>query len=164
MTAGLQLVVAAGLFSLGGVVIGALLTPLTQLCLERKREQRAANRAKLLVAGELLHAQLMLRAALKCKHWPPVEDMNAFLPTSAWQENRSSLVDHVDEDLWNQLVMTYAGLEIDRARCVQASRLLWETPLPEEEAEGFRKISNDLGRLRRKLGGGGEWLDERHTD
>jgi hypothetical protein len=91
MKESLQLVVAAELFSLGGVFLGALLTPLTQLYLEKKRQQRSANRAKILVAGELLHAQLMLRTASKGKHWPPVEDGKAFLPTSAWQENRTSL-------------------------------------------------------------------------
>jgi hypothetical protein len=110
MPPALQLVIAAGLFSLGGVVIGALLTTFTQLYLERKREQRAADRAKLLVAGELLHAQRILRVVSADKIWPPFEDLNAFLPTSAWQENRSSVAGKVDEDLWNQLVMAYQGL------------------------------------------------------
>ena len=104
----LQLVIATGLFSLGGVVVGGLLSTFTQLYLERKREQRAADRAKLLVAGELLHAELVLRSASKSKKWPPVEDIDGFLPTSAWRENRASLVGKVEEDLWEQLVMTYA--------------------------------------------------------
>lgn len=155
-----QLVVAAGLFSLGGVVLGALLMPLTQLYLERKREQRAADRAKLLVAGELLHAQMVLRGASELEHWPPVEDVNAFLPTSVWQENRSSLAGKIPEDLWNQLVTAYALLEVDRARLVQATRLPPETPLPAREAQGLRLFSHELGHLRRQLGGGGGWLDE----
>lgn len=163
-----QLVVSAGvttgLFSLVGVVLGALLTPLTQLYLERKREQRAADRAKLLVAGELLHAQLVLRAASAGRHWPPVEDVNAFLPTSAWQENRSSLAGKIHENLWDQLVMAYALLETDRARFVMANRLPPETPLPAREAEGIKEASNTLGRLHRKLGGGGGWLDEIHDE
>jgi hypothetical protein len=160
----LQLVVAAGLFSLGGVVLGALLTPFTQLYLERKRERRAGNRAKLLVAGELLHAQMILRAVSKCKHWPTVEDGNAFLPTSAWQENRSSLVGNVHEDLWTQLVTAYALLEYDRARFVLSNRLPPRTPLEAKEAEGFKRASNDLGHLRRKLGLDGGWLDEIHDE
>src|SRR5579863_2256712 len=101
----LQLVVAAGLFSLGGVALGALLTPLTQLFLERKREARAADRARLLVAGELLHLQLTLRAVSKLKHWPAFGDGHDILPTSIWRENRSSLVGNVNPDLWNRLVM-----------------------------------------------------------
>jgi hypothetical protein len=159
-----QLVVAAGLFSLSGVVLGALLTPLTQLYLERKREQRAADRAKLLVAGELLHAQMVLRAASELEHWPPIEDINAFLPTSAWQENRSSLAGKIHEDLWNQLVMAYALLEADRGRFGNANRLPPETLLPAKEADGIKQASNNLGRLRRKLGGGGGWLDEIHDE
>jgi hypothetical protein len=160
----LLLVFAAGLFSLGGVFLGALLTPLTQLYLERKREQRAADRAKLLVAGELLHAQLTLRTACGSKDWPHVEDVNGFLPTSAWQENRSSLAGQVDEDLWNQLVMAYAILETDRARFILGSRSPTPIPFPEKVAEGLKQSSNDLGRLRRKLGGGGGWLDEIHDE
>jgi hypothetical protein len=163
----LQLVIAAGLFSLGGVVIGALLTPSTQLYLERTREKRTADRAKLLVAGELLHAQLVLRAASEGEHWPYTEDANAAaarLPSSVWEENRSSLVGHVDEDLMNQLIMVYATLEIDRTRFVTASRLPAETSLPPREAQSLKQFSNELGRLRRQLGGGGGWLDEIHDE
>jgi hypothetical protein len=156
-------VIAAGLFSLGGVVLGALLSPLSQVFLERKRERRASDRAKLLVAGELLHAQMTLRAASKLEHWLPVGDETDFLPTSAWQENRSGLVGNIGEDLWNQLVMAYAQLEIDRARFAVANRLPVK-PLSANEAEGFKQFSNELGHLRRKLGGGGGWLDEIHDE
>jgi len=64
------------------------------------------------------------------------------------------------EDLWLELVMQYAILEIDRARFALASQLPAERPLPPEEAEGLKRSSNELGRLRRKLGVGGGWLDE----
>jgi hypothetical protein len=157
----LRLVVAAGLFSLGGVILGALLMPFTQLFLERMREQRASRRAKLLIAGELLYAQMILRSASKLNGWLPVEDGMSLLPTSAWQEHRSSLVGHIDEDLYDQLVMAYALLETDRARFVMANRLPPETPLPQKEADGIKQLSNELGRLRRKLGDGGSgWPDE----
>jgi hypothetical protein len=156
----LQLVVAAGLFSLGGVVIGALLTPLTQLYLERKREQRAANRAKLVVAGELLHAQMILRSVSEIADWPHIEDINDFLPTSAWRENRSSLAGKVQEDLWEQLVTAYAVLETDRLRFVFASSSPAPIALPAEVAQGLKLFSYELGQLRRQLGSGGGWLDE----
>jgi hypothetical protein len=153
--------VATGLFSLGGVVLGALLMPLTQLYLERKREQRAADRAKLLVAGELLHAQLIFRSTSQGEYWPLVEEVNALLPTSAWSEHRSSLVGNVDEDLWNQLVMAYARLETDRTRFGLMGRSA-TAPLTvrTEEAESLKQIGVDLGRIRRKLGGSGVWVDE----
>lgn len=159
----LQVVIAAGLFSLGGVVIGGLLTPVTQLHLERKREKRTADRAKLLVAGELLHAQLMLRAASEGESWPYTEDRNtaiARLPSAMWEENCSGLVGHVEEDLLNQLVMAYVSLEIDRMRFVTASNLPADSPLTPEEAQSLKRASSNLGRLRRQLGGGGSWLDE----
>jgi hypothetical protein len=160
MPQALQIVIATGLFSLGGVVIGGLLTTLTQLYLERRREQRAADQAKLLVAGELLHAQLVLLTASKCKHWPVVENVDSFLPTSAWRENRASLVRTVNEDLWEELVMAYALLETDRARFIAADRLPALTPLPAKQAQELKEAFLNLGRLRRKLVGGGGWLDE----
>ena len=164
MPTALQLVVAAGLFSLGGVVIGALLTTFTQLYLEKKREQHAADQAKLLIAGELLHAQLALSAFSKGEHWPMVENVDAFLPTSAWRENRASMARKVDEDLWNQLVMAYAALEFDRARFVAANRLPALPPLTAKEAESIKVASFELGSLRRQLGGGGGWIDEIHHE
>jgi hypothetical protein len=165
MASALQLVIAAGLFSLGGVVIGALLTTFTQLYLERKREQRAADQAMLLVAGELLHAQLVLRGVSKGQHWPVVENVDTFLPTSEWRENRASMARKIDEDLWDQLVMAYALLEGDRARFVVANRLPPLTPLPAKAADDLKEASSKLGSLRRKLGrGGGGWLDELSDD
>jgi hypothetical protein len=156
----LHLVIAGGLFSLGGVLLGGLLTPLTQLFLEWKRERNTANRAKLLVAAELLHAQMMLRTVSKGAHWPHIEDLNAFLPTSAWRENRSSIAGKVSEDLWVQIVTAYSVLEIDRFRFATANKLPANTPLTAEVAKGMKKFSNDLGQLRRQLGIGGGWLDE----
>jgi hypothetical protein len=156
----LHLVIAGGLFSLGGVLLGGLLTPLTQLFLEWKREQRAAYRAKLLVAAELLQAEMILRSVSDGGNWPPIEDIDPFLPTSAWRENRSSIAGKVNEDLWVQIVMAYTLLEHDRSRFVVANKIPKTTPLTAEVAEGMKKSADNLGRLRRQLGVGGGWLDE----
>jgi hypothetical protein len=115
---------------LAGVVLGALLAPMTQLYLERKQEQGAADRAKRLVAGELLHAQLVLRAISEGKVWPHMEDVNAYLPISDWQENKSSLVGKIDDDLWNRLVLAYAGLQGNRAQLAMVKDLPPGKPLP----------------------------------
>jgi hypothetical protein len=157
-----NLVILGGLFSLGGVLLGGLLTTLTQLFLERKRERRAANRAKLLVAAEMLQAQMILRSVASGRAWPPLIENNvdAVLPTSAWLENRSALAGMVSEDLWLQIVRTYTLLEYDRVRLVGASRLPASPPLTEDILQGIRELSNDLGRLRRQLGLGGGWMDE----
>lgn len=148
----LKLVIAGGLFSLGGVILGGLLTPLTQLFLERKRERRAADRTKLLVAGELLQAQTILRSVCALRYWPPIEDRDALLPTSAWRENRSSIAGMVSDDLFSQLVLAYTLLEQDRARFTYADTLPPKTPFDDTIAQGLEKLSNDLGRLRRQLG------------
>ncbi len=52
-----------GLFTLGGVIVGAVASAGNQVYLERKREEREADRAKQLVAGELLHLQMIFRSA-----------------------------------------------------------------------------------------------------
>jgi len=159
--------IATGLFSLGGVVLGAILSPLTQLYLERQREKRAGHKARLVVAGELLHIQLNLRTASKTKNRLIfyAEDINSFLPNSAWLENKSILVATAPADLWDELVMMYAILGSERALLISASRLPGinlATPLvTAEEAEHFKLNAAKVGRLRRKLsGGGGSWPDE----
>jgi hypothetical protein len=156
----LKLVIATGLFSLAGVLLGGLLVPLTQLFLERKRERRAGDRARLLVAAELLQAQFVLRSTSQGGRWPPIEDLEAFLPTSAWRENRAKMASMVDQDLWFQLVLAYSVLEIDRARFAIANKLPAPTALPVEVAKGMKETSHRLGQLRRQLGLGGGWLDE----
>lgn len=156
----LQLVIAGGLFSLVGVLLGGLLTPLTQFFLERKRERRAADRAKLLVAAELLQAQMILRAVSKRGHWPFFEDLDAFLPTSAWRENRSSIAGVVSDDLWVQVVMAYSLLEVDRSRFATANKIPATTSLTAEIAQSMKESTAELGRLRRQLGVGGGWLDD----
>jgi len=157
----LGLVIAGGVFSLAGVILGGLLNPLTQLFLERMRERRAGHRAKLLIAGELLQAQTILRSVCALRYWPPIEDRDALLPTSAWRDNRSAIVGMVSDDLFAQLVMAYTLLEQDRARFSVADKLFpAQTPFDDTVAGGLTDLSNDLGRLRRDLGVRGGFPDQ----
>lgn len=156
----LHLVIAGGLFSLGGVILGGLLTPLTQLFLERLRERRAVYRAKLLVAAELLQAQSILGNAIEGRSWPPFEDVDAYMPTSAWRENRSSIAGNVSEDLWVKLVMAYQILEFDRERIAFENKKPTPQTITAEEAKAMKGSYYKLGRLRSQLGVGGGWLDE----
>jgi hypothetical protein len=151
---------ATGLFTLGGVIVGAGASAWSQVYLESKRERREADRAKRLVAGELLHLQLVLRAAAVGTEWPPVSDVNAHLPNAAWQEFRSHLVGTVDDDMFNQLVMTYAELEVTRQRFVTAFALV-DKSLAASDATSLMHLSYELGRLRRRLADTGiGWPDE----
>lgn len=83
-------VIATGLFTLAGVVIGVLLIPLTQLFLKGKQEKGMADKAKGLVALELIHNQLILRAASRGKNWPLAEDSAAARPTECVSLRRRS--------------------------------------------------------------------------
>ena len=151
---------ATGLFGLGGVILGAATSMGTQIYLERRREAREIARAKQVVAGELLQAQLVLRAFSKGTNWPPWEDVDVLLPTSAWRDNRSRLATTVDEELWSELVTAYVILETDRARFAMAAKLSPATPLPAAQVVELTEAADILGSLRGRLGLGGGWLDE----
>src|ERR1700687_2455955 len=150
-----------GLFSLGGVILGALLSPFTQLYLERRREKRAGHRARKLVAGELLHSQFNLRIASENSLWPIyVQDPNSWLPNSAWLENKSSLLGTVPDDLWDEIEMMYVSLDIRRDQLILVKSLTEAKSVTADEAEAFKRSSDKLGRLRKKLGASGGWDDE----
>jgi hypothetical protein len=53
-----------------------------------------------------------------------------------------------------------ALLTIDRDRFSIASKSARALPMAEQEAESFKRTYLELGRLRRRLGGGGGWPDE----
>lgn len=158
-------VVATWGLTLLAVIVGALASTGTQVYLDRKREHREADRAKQLVAGELLHAQAILRSVPMTGDWPPFEDADVYFPTSAWKEHRSRLAGELDEDLWNQLVLAYMSLEIERARFVDRARFhntgqLPIKPLTAEEADSLKKTAIRLGKLRRQLYGAAGWEEE----
>jgi ABC-type branched-subunit amino acid transport system permease subunit len=86
-------VIVGGIFSLAGVCIGALLVPVTQLYIERSREEKAARRAKLLVAAELLQVQLIFRTTWASKVWPYAENASAAeaaVPSAARSSHRTA--------------------------------------------------------------------------
>src|SRR6266851_99180 len=109
-------VLASGIFGLLGVIVGVVGTTGTQIFLDWKRGRREGDRAKQLVAGELLHIELLMRSISIARGWPSHADADEFLPTSAWRENRTRLAGRIDGDLWERLVRAYAILELDRAR------------------------------------------------
>jgi hypothetical protein len=153
-------VFASGVFGLLGVVVGVVGTTGTQVFLDWRRERREGDRAKQLVAGELLQAQTIIRGASVYKAIPAVPDADGVLPTSAWRENRSRLAGHIDMNLWNQLVLAYTGLEIERMRFSAASKIPTAQHLTPEQIEAYKKSARDLGQLRRRLWPSGGWSDD----
>lgn len=142
-----------------GVIVGGLLTGGVQLFLDWRKERRSARQAKRLVQGELLNAELILGtlANLPSKTWPSFLDVNAALPTSAWLEHRAQLAEILDADLWDRLILAYAGLEADRVRLMTAKDL---PPLAEPEITGLRESVLKLQALRHALGGKGVWRED----
>jgi hypothetical protein len=153
--------VTTGLFTLGGVLLGGLLTPLTNYLLDMGRERKSTNRAKLLVAAELQQSQGVLLAVSNSKSWAFGEEaVDSLLPTSAWRENRTNLVGKINEDLWERLVLDYTLLETDRARFTSWSRSPTPYRIPEKEAKALNEFATELGRRRRQLGSGGWFKKE----
>ncbi len=154
------LALISGGFGLLGVVIGVVGTTGMQMFLDGRRERREVDSAKQLVAGELLQAQTIIRGASTHKAILAVADVDGVLPTSAWRENRSRLAGHVDTKLWDQLVLAYTGLEIERMRFSAASKTPTALPITPEQIEAFKKSARDLGQLRRRLWPSGAWSDD----
>lgn len=74
------------------------------------------------------------------------------LPTSAWQEHRVYLADVLDEDLWNQLFLTYGRLETEQARLVIMGKDFPPgTPLTDPVIEKMKDFTKTLERLRQEL-------------
>jgi hypothetical protein len=157
-----ELPIVVAIFSLGGVVVGSVLTQGAQFFLEVRRDRRAVRRARRLVAAELLQATLMLRsiASVPSKAWP-VFDASTVLQSTAWQEQRATLSDQLDEDAWNQLALTYAELESEKARLTIAADNPPSSQMPESVIAGIREFVGRVEASRRALGGGGGWLKDR---
>jgi hypothetical protein len=151
-------ILEAGLLSLLGVALGALLSPLTESLRDSRRAKRAVQQAKRLVAAELLQAQAFYGAAFKMTGWPAFTDITDLVPTSAWRENKAALVGHVDDDVWNKLVLMYSVLELDRQRFTTA--MAFPALKGEREVRGLKQSYLDLGRLHKSLGGTAAFPDE----
>ena len=137
-----------------GVIVGGLITGGFQVFVEWRKQRRSGQHAKRLVCGELLNASLLLRttATRPSKTWPYLLEVASVLPISAWQEHRAHLSDVVDEDLWNRLVLIYAGIGLEQGRLAFGKDLPPDTPLTEPVTEQMQGFVIELERIRRALG------------
>jgi type II secretory pathway pseudopilin PulG len=153
--------IATGLFTLVGVLIGAFASVVGPALLERSRERDEFERAKRLVAAELIHAQMTFRTASIGTHWPPIEDPEVLLPTSAWNDCRAILAGRLPGDMWEALTLQYAALQSHRVVFADRARMAPNAPLDPAAAAALAEMGQKLGRLRRKVwDGGGGWADE----
>lgn len=113
------LAIIAAVSGLVGVILGGLITGGFQVFLDERTNRRALQRAKRVVAGELLQVQIVLRAEAKTTSWTSYSDVNATLPVGAWEENREYIAT-IDEDLFSHLVGVYTLITMLRNAFVTA--------------------------------------------
>jgi hypothetical protein len=86
--------VTTGVFTLGGVVVGGLITGVVQLALERWHQSSAISIAKRLLIDELhnmwSHLE-MVREEGRAPQALPDDVRSRFLPTSDWEKYRETL-------------------------------------------------------------------------
>lgn len=93
----LEFAVIAGLFSLAGVIIGALVTTGTQLYLEKKRENRETQRAARLIDSDLMFAEVAAESCINNKKWWVKSQR---LTTDGWQQYRDIIVSKLSWSDW----------------------------------------------------------------
>src|SRR5664279_1306984 len=104
------------IFGLMGVIVGGLLTAGIESKRERRREKRAKDLAKKLLLSELLQVRIFLDSIAKLSQWPPIEDVDSFVPTKVWTAETSVLIGQFDEGMWRRLISCYGMIAIQRAQ------------------------------------------------
>jgi hypothetical protein len=101
--------VVSGIFGLGGVVLGGLLTVGTTYGLERRRAKRARDAAIRLAGAELTTTVSVVTTALDEGEWQPREYFG--LPPRdpvGWSEQLKAFATALSDDEWHNVV--YAGI------------------------------------------------------
>jgi hypothetical protein len=145
---------AAAIFGLVGVVVGALVTGGVQFVLDRRREQLDVRRATRLVAAELKDAAYLYAALSRVEEWPAAEghEEDYVLSTTAWNEHRAHLaIPPLNDELWDALVNSYAVLRADRGAILRSIRDHAGEPIPREKRDEFRRDSERLRELQGQL-------------
>jgi hypothetical protein len=149
-------VVEAAIFGLIGVFVGAVSAGVVQWWLKWLEARQAVRQSKRLVAAELWQFEMFLRSTRELGYWPPIDDPLGMLPSTAWQEGRSRLVDAVTDDVWNRLLSIYVLLILDRSQCGRAFQLMSAGQPRQELApsnlEGFKTTILDIEAVRKALG------------
>jgi hypothetical protein len=102
--------VEAGLFALGGVIIGGVLNGLVAWALARNTSRSNARVAALLVNEELMQSVPALLGLREHKNWGWLSAAHEFGRREVWDENRSILGHALDPDAYMGIAAAYAGL------------------------------------------------------
>jgi hypothetical protein len=148
-------VVATGIFTIVGVLIGASAAFVGPIVLERAKAKNEVNRAQRMVAAEMLHIQLVLRQTISQGTWLPVTEVDALVPTSAWERYSYAFAGRVDMDLWEELALLYAQLEVLRLQFALNGARQPSPPVGPKSKVYLTNHANKLGDLRLRLIPGG---------
>ena len=110
----------AALIASGGAVVGSLIATVPNAVLAHRRDRRDERTADRRASSELrlaarLVAQELEESAtrlVRCAQKPECEGLNGQLPTSAWEQHRSTLAAAVDSPAdWRRLTHAYSVVD-----------------------------------------------------
>ena len=127
-------VVEAGLFALGGVIVGGVLNGLVSWALARNAARSNARVAALLVYEELLQSMPALLGLRKEKTWGWLKAAHDFGRRDVWEENRAILGHALDPDAYMALAAGYSGLA---SAAEMAARSDHAEPISDPEGESL---------------------------
>ena len=114
-----ETVILTGIFSLTGVIIGAVAATGTQLYLENKREGRTVRRAARLIDADLMFGEVSAKISIKDKQW---WDKDNRLTTDGWQQNRDIIASKLSWGHWLAVMIAVEAinyLQISRAAALR---------------------------------------------
>jgi hypothetical protein len=126
--------VEAGLFALGGVIVGGVLNGLVSWALARNAARSNARVAALLVNEELLQSIPALLGLRQHKNWGWLKAAHDFGRRDVWEENRAILGHALDPDAYMALAAGYSGLA---SAAEAASRSDFSEPISDAEGESL---------------------------
>jgi hypothetical protein len=123
------------IFGLLGVLVGAVVTGLTQHALDRARERRLKRASLRLLANELGDAWISAKRTRDEGTWVSPHRVNQAYSTDVWVEHRTTLAATVDSFTWLRLLTIHQTLGKLRAMAEAAQIKSEGTVMPEQRVE-----------------------------
>jgi hypothetical protein len=96
-----------GAFTVGGVLVGGLMTSTANYGLARRQERRWTRAASRLVLEEAVQVSYTLDAIVEHRRWRPIE----FIDLAQWRANRATLAEQLRQEDWTCIVPAYEDLQ-----------------------------------------------------
>jgi hypothetical protein len=147
-----------GIITLAAVIVGALIAGGLDFFFEARREKADLRQAKRLVGDEIQTIWVNLTALADARTAPTyplgAETADAFLPTIAWEANKTTLARHLSDDDWEELpVLMHAATRLRLMYAKgQAGRVL-----SNEEVEQCEDLAQTASTLYKTLTGRDVW-------